>query len=156
MCYSLRVTSPVSLEFPGPEPNSHGSRSASKPIDPRPAPGSSCPRGDGSYAIVWWCTRCIMRMKVQQKNADITTTTSKRSKMIPLCPPKGEPYNTLLRFRHPFQGTEPRSRPVRVAEVTLVHLRGPRSNSCPTRNRRHFLHKVNGEHLPLRVSSTSL
>jgi hypothetical protein len=64
--------------------------------------------------------------------------------MIPLYPQTGGPYNTLLYFRHSFQGIEPRSRPVKAVEATLVHLHGPQSDSYPMGKCWHFLRKTNG------------
>ena len=119
-----------------------------KPIDPRPTPGyvGEMKRMDGvlrDYAD-----------EVQQV-VQISTATSKRPRTLPLYLPKGGPYNTLWRFRHPFQRTGPHSRPAR-AGVTPVHLHGLRLGSCPRTDCWNCLREVNNEHSPLRVSSTSL
>ena len=101
---------------------------------------------DGSYGVLLLCKR---------GTTDITTKTSKRPRTLPLYPPKDGPYNTLLRFYRPSQGTEPHSRPVKVSEATLVHLHGPRANSCPMWKCWYFLHGMDGKRLPLQVSSAS-
>ena len=77
--------------------------------------------------------------EVQQKMQILQQKTLKWSRMLPLYPPTGGPYSTLLYFRHSFQGIDPRSRPVKAVEVILVHLHGPRSDSYPMGKHWHFL-----------------